>query len=179
VHRKAGDRWRGRWPRSCPACGGRNARSSRNDERTKLPPRPAVLRRLFCLMAFFLADEGSYGDAVLRGVAGVWVVGRGRISCSQVPDHTQGCHTREGGYPVRRGLSVQPLAPLGYWITRPSAQLRTRRVMTTYICPGAERQNDRPNTFAPEGASRCRALASGLKGRAAGRKERLSEKCGG
>jgi hypothetical protein len=61
----------------------------------------------------------------------VWVVGRGRISCSQVPDHTQGCHTREGGYPVRRGLSVQPLAPLGYWITRPSAQLRTRRVMTT------------------------------------------------
>jgi hypothetical protein len=32
-----------------------------------------------------------------------------------------------------------------------------------------------PNTFAPEGASRCRALTSGLKDRAAGRKERLSE----
>jgi len=31
------------------------------------------------------------------------------------------------------------------------------------------------NTFAPEGASRCRALTSGLKGRAAGRKEALSE----
>ena len=40
-------------------------------------------------------------------------------------------HTREGGYPVRRGLSAQSLAPLEYWITRPSAQLRTRRVMTT------------------------------------------------
>jgi hypothetical protein len=32
------------------------------------------------------------------------------------------------------------------------------------------------NTFAPEGASRCRALASGLKDRAAGRKETLFEK---
>ena len=38
--------------------------------------------------------------------------------------------------------------------------------------------DDIPNTFAPEGASRCRALTSGLKGRAAGRKERLSENCG-
>jgi hypothetical protein len=47
------------------------------------------------------------------------------------------------------------------------------------MCLGAERQNDTPNTFAPEGASRCRALASGLKGRAAGRKERLSEKVRG
>ncbi|MDE5456793.1 hypothetical protein GWE18_29000 [Bradyrhizobium sp. CSA112] len=47
------------------------------------------------------------------------------------------------------------------------------------ICLDAERQNDRPNTFAPEGASRCRALASGLMGRAAGRKEHLSEKWAG
>ncbi len=30
------------------------------------------------------------------------------------------------------------------------------------------------NTFAPEGASRCRALTSGLKGRSAGRKEDFS-----
>jgi hypothetical protein len=37
---------------------------------------------------------------------------------------------------------------------------------------------DKPNIFAPEGASRCRALTSGLKGRAAGRKERLSEDWG-
>src|SRR3982750_4883647 len=44
------------------------------------------------------------------------------------------------------------------------------------MCLGAERQDDTPNTFAPEGASRCRALTSGLKGRSAGRKERLSEK---
>src|ERR1700686_4816011 len=39
------------------------------------------------------------------------------------------------------------------------------------MCLGAERQDDTPNTFAPEGASRCRALTSGLEGRAAGRKD--------
>jgi hypothetical protein len=27
-------------------------------------------------------------------------------------------HTREGGYPVRRGFSIQSLLSLGYWITR-------------------------------------------------------------
>ena len=41
------------------------------------------------------------------------------------------CHTREGGYPVRRGLSILSLTSLEYWVTRPSAQLRTRRVTTT------------------------------------------------
>src|SRR5674476_743685 len=41
--------------------------------------------------------------------------------------------------------------------------------------PWAPRRNDKPNTFAPEGASRCRALTSGLRDRAAGRKERLSD----
>ena len=50
---------------------------------------------------------------------GVRVVGRGGISWSQVPDHTQGCRTREGGYPVRRGFSAQSLASLEYWITAP------------------------------------------------------------
>jgi len=35
------------------------------------------------------------------------------------------------GYPVRRGLSVQLLLPLEYWIIRSSGQLRTRRMMTT------------------------------------------------
>jgi hypothetical protein len=40
-------------------------------------------------------------------------------------------HTREGGYPVRRGLSLPSLLSLEYWIVRPSAQLRTRRTMTT------------------------------------------------
>jgi hypothetical protein len=44
---------------------------------------------------------------------------------------------------------------------------------------GTKRQDGIPNTFTPEGASRCRALTSGLQGRAAGRKERLSENCGG
>ena len=36
-----------------------------------------------------------------------------------------------------------------------------------------------PNTFAPEGAQRCRALTSGLRDRSAGRKESLSEKWAG
>ena len=29
------------------------------------------------------------------------------------------CHTREGGYPVRRGLSVLSLTSLEYWVIRP------------------------------------------------------------
>jgi len=37
----------------------------------------------------------------------------------------------KAGYPVRCGLSVQSLASLEYGVTRPSAQLRTRRVTTT------------------------------------------------
>src|SRR6266487_486311 len=95
-----------------------------------LPPRRAVLCRRVCLMAFNFADESSYGDAVLRGVAEAET---GRSSRALVvlqcpPTHSS--HTRAGGYPVRRGLSIQSLAPLEYWITRPSAQLRTRRVMT-------------------------------------------------
>ena len=28
------------------------------------------------------------------------------------------CHTREGGYPVRRGFSIQSQPSLGYWIIR-------------------------------------------------------------
>src|SRR5206468_5102598 len=78
----------------------------------------------------------------------------------------------KAGHPVRRGFSVQPS---GLWNTGSPAFAgdddldMSRRT----------RQNDIPNTFAPEGASRCRALASGLMGRAAGRKERLSEKVAG
>jgi hypothetical protein len=49
------------------------------------------------------------------------------------------------------------------------------RVMTPF-CVSGERRDNEPNTFAPEGASRCRTLTSGLKGRAAGRKEHLFEK---
>src|SRR5437667_9149744 len=41
-------------------------------------------------------------------------------------------HTREDGYPVRRGFAILALTSLEYWITRPSAQLRTRRVMTAH-----------------------------------------------
>jgi hypothetical protein len=37
----------------------------------------------------------------------------------------------KAGYPVRRGLSIQSPPSLEYWIVRPSAQLRTRRTMTT------------------------------------------------
>jgi hypothetical protein len=46
-------------------------------------------------------------------------------------------HTREGGYPVRRGLSAQAPPSLEYWIVRPSAQLRTRRTMTAEHIPAA------------------------------------------
>ena len=44
---------------------------------------------------------------------------------------THRCHPRVGGDPVRRGFSVHALRSLEYWIVRPSAQLRTRRTMTT------------------------------------------------
>ena len=55
-----------------------------------------------------------------------------------------------------------------------------REPLTPTLSPQERGEGEgNPNTFAPEGASRCRALASGLKGRAAGRKERLFEKvCG-
>ena len=41
------------------------------------------------------------------------------------------------------------------------------------VCPGSC-QDDRPNTFAPEGASRCRALTSGLKKGPVGGSKRAS-----
>ncbi len=44
---------------------------------------------------------------------------------------TRSSSPAKAGDPVRRDLSVQSMLSLGYWITRPSAQLRTRRVMTT------------------------------------------------
>jgi len=44
------------------------------------------------------------------------------------------------------------------------------------LVPAGNRRDEFPNNFAPEGASRCRALTFRLKGRAAGRKERLFEK---
>ena len=57
ARRKTCVRWRGRRPPSCPACGGRNARSSHSGEPAKRPPCPAVLRRLF-LEGISIADEG-------------------------------------------------------------------------------------------------------------------------
>ena len=42
----------------------------------------------------------------------------------------------KAGDPVRRGFSIQSLTSLEYWITRPSAQLRTRRVMTAVTLVG-------------------------------------------
>ena len=46
------------------------------------------------------------------------------------PRRTRSSYPAQAGYPVRRGLSVRSLLPPEYWVTRPSAQLRTRRVMT-------------------------------------------------
>ncbi|MDD1537815.1 hypothetical protein C7U89_30915 [Bradyrhizobium sp. WBOS4] len=73
----------------------------------------------------------------------------------------------QAGHPVRRSTSVraEPLRSTG----SPAFAGDDR-----FLGP-----NDLPNTFAPEGAQRCRALTSGLQGRSAGRKESLSEKVAG
>ena len=69
------------------------------------------------------------------------------------------------GHPVRCGLSVLPLASLEYWITRPSAQLRTRRVMTAAYDTAFPRRDLRPR-FAEipfpqnRGSRECRVLAA-------------------
>jgi hypothetical protein len=42
--------------------------------------------------------------------------------------HTLYCRTRESGYPVRRGLSIQSLRPLEYWVARSSRAMTTRYV---------------------------------------------------
>src|SRR6476659_5739759 len=66
-----------------------------------LPPRPAVLRRRFCLMAFCLADEEPYGDTLscvewlARGVL-VGLV----LVVSEVPT------THRSSSPRRRGSST-------------------------------------------------------------------------
>jgi hypothetical protein len=51
--------------------------------------------------------------------------------CEGVPSPSS-CPAK-AGHPVRRGFSVQARTSLEYWITRPSAQLRTRRVMTAWL----------------------------------------------
>src|SRR6185436_19211416 len=43
-----------------------------------------------------------------------------------LPAHVQS-YPANAGYPVRRGVSVESLKSLEYWITRSTAQLRTRR----------------------------------------------------
>jgi hypothetical protein len=71
----------------------------------------------------------------------------------------------KAGYPVRYGLSILSLASLEYWITRPSAQLRTRRVMTTEYVSAFSRHKLRPS-FAEirfpqnRGSRECRVLAA-------------------
>ena len=50
---------------------------------------------------------------------------KGRALCEgdeRVGSPNNDRHTREGGYPVRRGLSVQSLLPLGYWVVRSSGR---------------------------------------------------------
>ena len=67
----------------------------------------------------------------------------------------------KAGYPVRRSFSVQSLLPLEYWITRPSAQLRTRRVMTV-LCGGL-RQRTLLGPVAPAGGARVRRCKTQYK----------------
>src|SRR5882757_7352351 len=42
----------------------------------------------------------------------------------------------KAGYLVRYGFSIQSQASLEYWVTRPSAQSRTRRVTTVRYAAG-------------------------------------------
>src|ERR1700687_1600412 len=58
--------------------------------------------------------------------------------------------------------------PASRRVTLPGPRPSRRR------CAAAQDEG-KPNTFAPEGASRCRALTSRLRARAAGRKEHLSD----
>ena len=86
-------------------------------------------------------------------------------------------------------MPVAGIASLTVVIPRESGVSSTPQLLGQTSCSGildhplqcaiAHKADDQPNTFAPEGASRCRALTSGLQGRAAGRKEGLSENCGG
>ena len=57
-----------------------------------------------------------------------WLTHRGERRIGQSYESS---YPAQAGYPVRRGFSVQSLLSLEYWVTRPSAQLRTRRVTTT------------------------------------------------
>ena len=44
------------------------------------------------------------------------------------PPTSRGSHTREGGYPVRRGsIDLHSLAPLEYWIIRLSRMMTAGR----------------------------------------------------
>ena len=79
----------------------------------------------------------------------------------------------KAGHPVRRGFSFQSLLSLEYWVYRPSAQLRTRRVTTTkydfaisrhnapevciFVWPSFQRAQGRP------GACCTRGLACDLR----------------
>ena len=49
--------------------------------------------------------------------------------------HAKPSCSAKAGHPVRRGLSIQSLPSLEYWIVRPCAQLRTRRTMTPNMHP--------------------------------------------
>jgi len=47
------------------------------------------------------------------------------------PPHTPPSSPAHAGDPVRCAFSIRSPTSLEYWVTRPSAQLRTRRVTTT------------------------------------------------
>src|SRR5262245_23613101 len=74
----------------------------------------------------------------------------------------------KAGYPVRRSFSAQGEL---LWDTGSPAFAGDDDLGMSR--PNAE--TGRPNSFAPSGASRCRALASGFGNRSADRKESLSE----
>ena len=111
---------------------------------------------------FVVSHMGGYKDQTVEEGLNRMVESTKHILAQMPPDVTLCMETTAG-----QGTALNSSASSA--AKRPSPQPSPRK-------SGAR---ERQNTFAPEGAQRCRALASGLKGRAAGRKEHLSENSGG
>jgi hypothetical protein len=80
--------------------------------------------------------------------------GGNAFSCGTPSPPRHSSSPAKAGDPVRRGFSVQSSLSLGYWIARPSAQLRTRRAMTVGVVIASEakqsivRHKERMDCFA-------------------------------
>ena len=95
----------------------------------------------------------------------------------------QGCVIHRCHAPRKRGIqyaAASRFKPSRLWDTGSPAFAGDDTLTCVSPRDSAMRGDDViPNTFAPEGASRCRALTSGLLDRSAGRKETLSDERAG